>query len=200
MIEQKINLFQDRFRPKRQFLTAAQIALLMIIVILGMAGYSINLKTEMDQAISVSLTLKQQQQSVAQELAVANAKLTRLLADDDFDIQISDVSREIRARKKVIDFVSENGFGSNQGFSRYLVSLSNLHMENVWLNEIKLSGNYVRIQGSSLSEELVPGYFDQFSQESVFAGNRFDVFRLQRDDKTSWKVDFEIASKEELND
>ena len=87
MIEQKINLFQDRFRPKRQFLTAAQIALLMIIVILGMAGYSINLKTEMDQAISVSLTLKQQQQSVAQELAVANAKLTRLLAEGIFPLQ-----------------------------------------------------------------------------------------------------------------
>ena len=200
MIEQKINLFQDRFRPKRQYLTAAQIALLVVIAILGMVGYSINLNTEMDQATSVSLALRQQQQSVAQDLAVAKATLAKLLADSDFDTQISAVSREIRARKEVIDFVNENRFGSNQGFSRYLVSLSNLHMENVWLNEIKLSGNYVRIQGSSLSEELVPGYFDQFSKESVFAGNRFDVFRLQRDDKTSWKVDFEIASKEALND
>lgn len=200
MIEQKINLFQDRFRPKRQYLTAAQIALLVVIAILGMVGYSINLNTEMDQATSVSLALRQQQQSVAQDLAVAKATLAKLLADSDFDTQISAVSREIRARKEVIDFVNENRFGSNQGFSRYLVSLSKLHMENVWLNEIKLSGNYVRIQGSSLSEELVPGYFDQFSKESVFAGNRFDVFRLQRDDKTSWKVDFEIASKEALND
>lgn len=200
MIEQKINLYQDRFRPKRQFLTAAQIAILVVVILLGMAGYSLNLRTEMDQAKSDSLALKKQQQSVAQELAVLNAKLTELLADSNFDTQISDVSREIRARKKVIEFVNENSFGSNQGFSRYLVSLSKLHIENIWLNEIKLSGNYVRIQGSSLNEELVPGYFDQFSEESVFAGNRFEVFRLQRDDKTSWKVDFEIASKEELND
>ena len=200
MIEQQINLYQDRFRQKRQLLTARQISLLLIIVVLGMTVYSINLRIEMDRALSASLAIKQQQQTVAKELAAANAELVKLLADTRFDNQITDVSREIRARKKVIDFVNDNSFGSNQGFSRYLVSLSNLHMENIWLNEIKLAGNYVRIQGSSLSEELVPGYFDQFSEEGVFAGNRFDVFRLQRDDKTSWKVDFEIASKEALND
>ncbi len=200
MIEQQINLYQDRFRQKRQFLTAAQIALLLLIVISGMAAYSVNLQMEMDSAVSTNLAIKQQQQSLAEELAIANSKLTKLLADTRFDDQITDVSREIRARNKIIDFVDGNRFGSNQGFSSYLISLSNLHMENIWLNEIKLSGNFVRIRGSSLNEELVPTYFDQFSQERAFAGNRFDVFRLQRDDKTAWKVDFEIASEELLND
>ncbi|MCP4431075.1 MAG: hypothetical protein GY806_08875 [Gammaproteobacteria bacterium] len=200
MIEQQINLYQDRFRQKRQFLTAAQIALLLLIVISGMAAYSVNLQMEMDSAVSTNLAIKQQQQSLAEELAIANSKLTKLLADTRFDDQITDVSREIRARNKIIDFVDGNRFGSNQGFSSYLISLSNLHMENIWLNEIKLSGNFVRIRGSSLNEELVPTYFDQFSRERAFAGNRFDVFRLQRDDKTAWKVDFEIASEELLND
>lgn len=200
MIEQQINLYQDRFRQKRQFLTATQIGLLLMVVVLGMTAYSINLQIEMDRALSAGLAIEQQQETIARELTVANAELTKLLADTRLDNQISDVSREVRAREKVIDFVNDNRFGSSQGFSRYLVSLSNLHIENIWLNEIKLSANYVRIQGSSLNEELVPGYFDQFSEEGVFAGNRFDVFRLQRDDKTSWKVDFEIASKEALND
>ena len=200
MIEQQINLYQDRFRQKRQYLTVVQSALLLVLVILCLGAYSVNLQIEMDRAVSASLAIEQQRQSVAEELAIANAELGKLLADSRYDNEISDVSREIRASKKVIDFVEGNRFGSNQGFSGYLTSLSNLHMENIWLNEIKLSGNYVRIQGSSLSEELVPTYFDQFSQETAFAGNRFDVFRLQRDDKTSWKVDFEIASKEALND
>lgn len=200
MIEQQINLYQDRFRKKRQLLSGAQTLLLLVLVVLGLSGYSFKLQIEQDDAESAGLAITQQKKTVADELALANAELTRLLENSDLDTQISNVSREIRARGKVIDFVTGNRFGSNQGFSRYLVSLSNLHMENIWLNEIKVSGNYVRIQGSSLNEELVPGYFDQFSEESVFAGNRFDVFSLQRDDKTSWKVDFEIASKEALND
>lgn len=200
MIEQQINLYQDRFRKKRQFLSAPQTLLLLVLVLLGMSGYSFKLQLEQDDAASAGLAIKQQKKTVAEELRLANAELNKLLENSDFDTQISEVSREIRARRRVIDFVTDNHFGSNQGFSRYLVSLSNLHMENIWLNEIKVSGNYMRIQGSSLNEELVPGYFDQFSEESVFAGNRFDVFRVQRDDNTSWKVDFEIASKEALND
>lgn len=200
MIDQQINLYQDRFRQKRQYLSAIQTAVLILTVVIAMFGYSFHLKLEMDNVTSANLAIKQQQRSVAEQLAKANAELNRLLADTRIDDQIADVAREIRARKKIIEFVDGDRFGSNQGFSSYLVSLSKLHMDNIWLSGIKLSSNYVRIQGSSLSEELVPAYFDQFSQDSAFAGNRFDLFRLQRDDATAWKVDFEIASEEVLSD
>ncbi len=199
MINQQINLYHDRFHQKRQYLTAVQTALMVLVVVIVMASYGVHLKLEMNRVTSENLALKQQQKDIAENLAQANAELKRLLADTRFDEQISEVSREIRARIKVIEFVDADRPGSNQGFSSYLVSLSNLHIDNLWLNEIKLAHNFLRIQGSSLSEELVPAYFDQFSHDGAFAGNRFELFRLQRDEATAWKVDFEIASEEPLD-
>lgn len=200
MIEQQINLYQDRFRDKRTIMSVAQLTTLLVIVVVTMTGYSLTLQSELDTAVAANISLMQQRESVAGELNLASADLNRLLADTRMDDRIADASREIRARKKILDFVDQNQFGSGRGFSDYLISLSKLHIENVWLDEIKFAENYVRIHGSSLSAELIPAYFARFSEESVFKGNRFDIFRLDRDQATDWKVDFEIATREVLDD
>ena len=46
-----------------------------------------------------------------------------------------------------------------------------------------------------LDAERVPGYFERFSEEPVFVGNRFDLFRVSRDREHEWTVDFEIATR-----
>lgn len=200
MIEQQINLYQDRFREKRTIMSVAQLTTLLVIVVVTMLGYSMYFQSELDTAVAANISLMQQRESVADELNLASADLNRLLADTRMDDRIADASREIRARKKILDFVDQNQFGSGRGFSDYLISLSKLHIENVWLDEIKFAENYVRIHGSSLSAELIPAYFARFSEESVFKGNRFDIFRLDRNQATDWKVDFEIATREVLDD
>ncbi len=200
MIEQQINLYQDRFHGKRMILSAAQLIIFTLILVLGMLAYSITIQLALNDAKAINISLKEQQQNVARELNLANVELARLLADTRLEDRIVDVTREIRARRKVLNFVESNQFGSGHGFSDYLVSLSNLHVDDIWLDEIKFAENYVRIHGSSLRAELIPVYFDHFSEESVFEGNRFNIFRLERNKATDWKVDFEIATREVLND
>ncbi len=200
MIEQRINLYQDRFRERKLLLSATQISALVIVSLIGIAIWSFLLQTDLDDARHLNLSLKERQSSISDELNTANAEITRLLADNRMDEKIAGVSREISARRKVLNFVDVNQFGSGQGFSSYLVSLSRLRIDNLWLDEINLSENYLRIHGSALDAELVPIYFDQFSEEVAFQGNRFDVFELERDDNTTWKVDFEIATSEALDE
>ena len=196
MIEQQINLYQDQFREKKTLVSAGQLATLVILVAIAMVAYSLFIQMEYDKASDYNFALKDRQQRIAEKLNSANAELSKLLADNRIDEEIAGVSREIGARRKVLNFVDSNQFGSGEGFSSYLVSLSNLHTENVWLDEIMFADNYVRIHGSALDAELVPVYFDRFSEESVFEGKRFDVFKLERDENTDWKVDFEIATRE----
>ena len=200
MIEQRINLYQERFRERKLLLSAAQLGVLVIVGLVGIAIWSFLIQTDLDEATRLNLTLKERQSSISDELNAANAELTKLLADNRMDEEIAGVSREISARRKVLNFVDANQFGSGQGFSSYLVSLSRLHIDNLWLDEIRLAENYLRIHGSALDAELVPVYFDRFSEEVSFQGNRFDVFELERNDTTNWKVDFEIATSEALNE
>lgn len=200
MIHQQINLYDERFREKKILLSAAQAASVFLILLLGVGGWSYFIQTNLDQARQENLIIKASRQNLVNELNAASAELARLLADSRIDAKITGVSREIGARKKVLAFVSANQFGSGQGFSSYLVALSELHVENVWLDEISLAENYIRIRGSALSAELIPEYFGRFSEQSIFRGNRFNIFKVDRKQETDWKVDFEIATNGTLDE
>jgi hypothetical protein len=200
VINQQVNLYQDRFHDKKLLFSAQQVISLLVVLLLGGAYGSFFLQDNLDLARLDNYTIKESQNKITAELNAAHAELATLLADKRMDTEIAGLLREVSVRKKVLAFVSANQFGSGQGFSSYLLALSNLHVENVWLNEISLADNFLKIRGSALSADLVPQYFGRFSQESVFLGNRFNVFQLDRNEDTDWKVDFEIATEESLDE
>jgi hypothetical protein len=135
-----------------------------------------------------------QRQQAKQQMEVLNKQLQKLLSENELDQQINRVSHEVEIRHKLIEFVDNNQFGSGQGFSEQLAGLSEVATEGVWLNNIYLSDEFVRLAGSSLQEEKVPEYFNQFRDRSTFNGKVFDIFELQRQQNRTWKVDFVIAS------
>lgn len=200
MINQQIDLYQERFRKKKLLLSARQFGILLFLLLLSIGLWSSLLQMDLDQASRQNLAIKASQDMITEELNAANAELAKLLADNRADQEIAGISNEIRARKKVLSFVDANQFGSGQGFSSYLVALSSLHVRNVWLDEIALSENYVRLRGSALNADLIPEYFNRFSEESIFQGNRFHIFQLDRSEASAWKVDFEIATDEKVDE
>ena len=200
MIVQQINLYQERFREKKLWISASQVAATLLIVLTAGLIWSLLLNFEMRQAEQRNLALKADRDSVAVEVAAVNAELAELLEDKRIDQQIENTARQISARKRVLKFVEANRFGSGEGFSDYLVALSNLHVDDIWLNRIRLSENFVQLKGSALSAAEVPGYFDRFGEEQIFQGNRFDLFQLSRARTSDWKVDFEIATSGDFNE
>ncbi len=199
MIEQQINLYQERFHEKRLWLSAAQTATALAVLLALIAGASFLMQSELQQAERRGQQLKAERDLVTAELTTANLELRQLLEDTRLDREIESTARQISARKKVLAFVDANRFGSGQGFSDYLVALSRLHIEDIWLSRIRLGENFIQLKGSSLDAGRVPAYFDSFSDEAVFQGNRFDLFELKRDPDNDWKVDFEIATRETVD-
>ena len=200
MIHQQINLYDERFKEKKLLFSAAQMGSVLLVLLLGMGGWSYLIQTNLDRAKQENLMVKTSRQNLINELNLASAELTKLLADSRVDTEILDVSRAVNARKKVLAFVSSNQFGSGQGFSSYLLALSELHVDNVWLDEISLAENYVKIRGSALYAELVPEYFGRFGEQTIFQGSRFNIFKVNRNEDSNWKVDFEIATDEAINE
>ena len=200
MIVQQINLYRDRFRAKRLWSSAAQVAAALLVVIAAGNIWSFLLHTEFEQARLDNLEIKADRDRMTAELQVVSGELTKLLGDHRLDREIEATSRQISARKKVLKFVDTNQFGSGQGFSSYLIALSNLHIDDIWLTRIRFAENFVQIKGSALKATEVTGYFERFSGEDIFQGNRFDLFQLNRASDSDWKVDFEIATSGDFDE
>jgi hypothetical protein len=169
-------------------------------VIAATAIWSFMLHTGFEQARRSNQEVRVERDRLAAELAVANANLGKLLEDHRLDRQIEITAGQISARKKVLNFVDANRFGSGEGFSSYLVALSRLHVDDIWLRQIRLAEDFMQIKGSALNAAEVPGYFDRFGDEEIFRGNRFDLFQLSRASDSDWKVDFEIATSGDFSE
>jgi hypothetical protein len=194
VIVQQINLYQDRFREKRKWISAGQLAAALVLALALLAGGSYLLRSELVTADQRSRELMADRNRLTADLQAANAELAGMLQDTGLDHDIETTARKISARKQVLNFVDGNQFGSGQGFSAYLVALSNLYNNNIWLNEVHLMQGYVRIEGSALEASEIPLYFTRFGDEPVFRGDQFSLFQLNRDKNNDWKVDFEIAT------
>ena len=195
MIVQEINLYQDRFREKKQLLNATNSLVFFGVVILVLIVSSFlfaNMNAE--QALRLENN-KQQKQLFSQRLQQQKDELDRLLAESQVDQQIAQISKDIKVRKRMIDFVNNNQFGSGDGFSEKLAELAKLSGNDLWLNQILLAGDFIKISGSALQAEKVPEYFSRFQARELFQGQAFDVFEMGRDEQRDWKMDFVIASR-----
>ena len=194
MMLQQINLYQERFHEKQIWVSAGQVAASFLLALLVISAWSYLLHSELSTAQQRSREITADRDRVTAELQTANAELARMLEDTRLDREIETTARKISARKQVLNFVDGNQFGSGQGFSAYLVALSNLHTANIWLNEVQLAEDFLQIRGSALEASDIPRYFTRFSDEAVFRGDQFHLFQLTRDPEADWKVDFEIAT------
>lgn len=200
MIIQEINLYQDRFKEKKLLLSAQHSLILfaVVILVLMVSSYFYADMTKQEQLRLDQNTLQKTQST--QRLEKLKIELQALLANDEFDKKISQVSKDIKVRKRMIDFVGNNQFGSGEGFSEDLSLLAELPSKNLWLNQILLASNYIKLSGSALSAQSVPEYFNQFQSRDLFEGHSFDVFELGREAQRDWKVDFVIASRVESDE
>jgi hypothetical protein len=196
MITQQINLYQGQFKEASLFASAGHVLILLLLMSFGIAGWSYLIGSDLNDSEQQNQSLKASQSSINSELTIVAAELNLKLPDDHITDLVTDITKLLRVRKQVIKFVESNQFGSGKGFSSYLRSLSNLQVNDVWLDEILLSDSFVKIKGSALSADLIPSYFANFSKEVVFRGQRFQLFELERKPDTDWKVDFTIATEE----
>jgi len=199
-MKQDINLYQQRFRPRRQWLSARSLMLLLGVLVVALAVASLQLYRQRDAALARAEQLQQEQQSVQQDLTRLQQKIEALLADDQWARREAVLQRQLRDHRRVIDSIAEQRFGGGDGFSQPLASLAGLSVDSVWLERILLSERDVELRGAALEAPAVPAYFGQLQAQRVFADRAFERFEIRRSPKYDWKLEFTIASREKTDE
>ena len=195
MINQQINLYQERFREVRPPMSAMHGLVLVGMTVLLLVVSTIWYHNVHSEAEANNQVMASQKQQLTQQLDALKAKLESLLADNQVDRDLLRVRRDIAVRKRMIEFVSTNQLGSDEGFADNLEALADIRFDEVWLRQIILGQNFVSLSGSALKAEMVPEYFARFQEKELFEGRVFDVFEVEREKQADWKVDFLIASR-----
>ncbi len=196
-MKQEINLYQERFRPRRLWLSARQLLALTVALLVVLSAVSVHLVRERMDARRQVASVQQEQQALQQDVATLKKKLDALLADTRWKRREEHLERQLRDYRKILGFVSGQRFGSGEGFSRPLAALAGLSVGSVWLEQILLSERDIKLQGAAMKAESVPEYFAQLRREKVFAEHSFELFRIHRSPRYDWKLEFTVSTQEE---
>lgn len=195
MIQQQINLYQERFHEKNLLLSAINSLVLLAVMLVVLAGMTFYLHRQHQQVSQDYQSADSRQQAATRRLEQLQKALQVATQDKTLDNDISELNKAIKVRQQMINFIDGNSFGSGEGFSPRLTVLTELQQKDLWLTQISLDGNNLRIAGSAINAESIPVYFSLFQDREQFRGLSFEFFELGRSKEDDWKVDFMIASK-----
>ncbi len=191
---QQINLYQAQFKPKHIVLPARQVlllALLAIVIFIVMAFYSAKKNTTLEAYLAT-----QEQLSTPEQQSIPVDKLTLLQVD------LTQLQQQQTQKQRLLDYLTYQTFGNQQGFSHNLLHLSQQRIKGVWLTEFSFlnAGNHISLQGSALQSSRIPLYIDSLAESGPFEGKHFSVFSLQNPDDDSALYTFKLHTDSNNNE
>lgn len=203
-MSQQINLYQAQFREiapifaAKIILGSGAVAALMLTAIAVYGGWQFLALQRQSSAI------ERQYQSIAQEKADLEQKITLASADPALVEQVQQMENLLKSRQQLRTLLQDDAFSEDQGYSRYLAALARQYTPGVWLTDIMLTGagRELALKGLTVNPELLPEYLQNLSRESLLQGMKFEVFQLKRVEdqkgaKTGETLEFLVATSEE---
>jgi Tfp pilus assembly protein PilN len=192
----RLNLYTERFRPKRLLLNrwslGACVGLLILALLAGgfAAGFG-------------NSRLAQRQQTLAgrqDELQSRLLSLTKQLEGNNrkqaLQEAITAQSQAIAGKQHLLEHLSNSPFLTETRFSQFMQGLSDSHIQGLWLTRVRADGNNLELDGSSLSEELLPQWLHRLSTQTDFRGRKFGALELTRPkDGPVSRLDFHLSTE-----
>ncbi|MFN3790617.1 hypothetical protein [Massilia sp.] len=174
-MSQQINLFNPAFQPQKKVLTAATMALSLLVLMGGiaaLAGYgrlqSASLQAQA-QAGAVRLERKEAR------LASVNLDFAPRQKSKELDAEIAEAQAQLAALRDIARVIERGELGDTAGYAGYFKALARQSVSGLWLTGVNVSGGGrdIGIRGRTLDPATVPGYLARLTGEPLMQGKSF---------------------------
>lgn len=196
-MRQEVNLYQAEVRPKKTFLNALSVLLLLIGTLVLLAGISLYAQHRVAELTQRLDKVQDRKQTLSQRVEELQNKVSQQ-GDRDLRQRIRKLEAKKRARQQLVNVLSQTGTSGQQGFSPYLKALARQHLPKLWLTEFRIEldpSPSMRLTGRTSDSQQIPEYLLRLSQEEIFSGFTFKKLQAERLEKRPEIVGFTLASE-----
>lgn len=180
-MKRQINLYGAEFRPKRQWASLNQMALVwgfaLLLILLAGVGYSWQ-QQQVSRALAqrnVELELKRGE---AQRL---DAELAHHQADPRLQQQLTNQQDELTAKQGLMRQLGSLTLQKSQGYASLMADLSRIRNSNLSLQRIEINEGRINLSGFAGRSQDVPAWVNRFKQTPSLVGKEFGELTLSRD-------------------
>ncbi len=194
---QQINLYQDEFRSRTEWLSGANLIKGVALLAVLLATYSGLIFMSFSGTSSTYAKAQHAQKELEAHLQTAREAYPPRAKDKRLAEQVAALEVELDTKRRVIDTLSERSFGNTDGFAEHFSALARQRLDGLWLTTLVIDegGTEVGIKGGTLEPELVPRYLQRLSAEQVFAGTEFKRLLMQRPEDDRGRIEFDLNTR-----
>ena len=199
---QQINLYEDRLRPRHELVTARNLGVATLVLLVLMAALSLWSRAESDRKTQQAEAMQAQVLSTQSQLtelskAVEARKITPALA-----AEIEIARSQLNMRADVLAVLESGPLGNSTGFSSVMTGFAHQAQSDLWLTGFALTagGENIEIRGRLLDPGKLPAYVQRLRDEPVFEGRRFAALEMQAArDENRVQTDSQVTGRVEIS-
>ncbi|WP_429219469.1 PilN domain-containing protein [Aeromonas veronii] len=180
-MKRQINLYGAEFRPKRQWASLNQMALVwgfaLLLILLTGVGYSWQ-QQQVSRALAQRSAELELKRSEAQRL---DAELARHQADPRLQQQLVNKQDELTAKQGLMRQLGNLTLQKSQGYASVMADLSRIRSSNLSLQRIEINEGRINLSGFAGRSQDVPAWVNRFKQTPSLVGKEFGELTLSRD-------------------
>ena len=168
-MKRQINLYGAEFRPKRQWASLNQMALVwgfaLLLILLTGVGYSWQ-QQQVSRALAQRSAELELKRSEAQRL---DAELARHQADPRLQQQLVNKQDELTAKQGLMRQLGSLTLQKSQGYASVMADLSRIRNSNLSLQRIEINEGRINLSGFAGRSQDVPAWVNRFKQTPSLA-------------------------------
>ena len=194
---QQVNLYQDELKTQKlnySALMLLQLSIILVVVFSAAAGF----RAFQLQQQQTNLVAKQKKQKVLMvNLQKLQAEFSKRKKDTRLSRQLTEKTKELANKQKVLGILSQDEFGNTKGFIEHVSGLARQRIEGLWLTQIRIAdgGTDVALRGTTSKPALLPKYLQRLSAEKAFSGTEFQSLLMARQEKNNQWLNFSLQNK-----
>ncbi|MCK9284931.1 MAG: hypothetical protein M0P39_11670 [Rhodocyclaceae bacterium] len=181
-MSQQINLFNPALRPKRELVSAVNVAIasavsLAVVAVVG-SGASTLAQHARNEAAAASVALKAAQEKVTRlSQQASGAKPSPALL-----VELERARTQVQTREEVLANLQQGIGAGSGGYADILRALARQSLSGIWLTGLSMGpgGGGLELRGRTLDASLLADYVRRLDGEKAFAGRTFAALRMDQ--------------------
>jgi hypothetical protein len=181
--QQQINLYRpvvEAARAPFSARTAAVVTAVIVAFLVSLWAYDLWRVQRLEHTVAA---LRQQQQNQTQTLEALSVAGSMGLTPEQLTARVSALTAQLAEHSRALQLLRTGSIGQTGGFSSRLSALARHPVEGLWIDSVALAGKgqtKMSLAGVAIDPQLVPRYLNELRAEPALAGQRFDVFAIER--------------------
>lgn len=174
-MSQQINLFNPQFEPQKQVLSAAMMAVSLLVLVAGVAALASygRVQTAALQAEADAGARRLEQKQA--RLASVSAEFAPRQKNKEIDAEIGEAQAQLAALRNISRVIERGELGDTAGYAGYFKALARQSATGLWLTSVSVSGGGrdIGIRGRTTDPATIPGYLSRLTGEPLMQGKSF---------------------------